>query len=267
MNETTTPPGGWRPLFRADWTRFVFIHYALPPGDLAPWTPLELDCREGQAFVSLVLFRLDRMRPACLRPDFLGRTLFRPASDNWFLNVRTYVRGPAGPGIQFLIEWMDNPVSLFLGPRLYGLPYRAGTFDFLAAGAEGRTRMRVTDPKAEGALHLSVLEDAEPRGSVRPGSMDAFLLEKYTAYTHHRGVSRYFHIAHPHWSVARPAELDIDDTLVRASCPWFARARMLSAHTSAGFKDVAMGYPHRLGKSERGTRPTPVLFPARQPLE
>ena len=122
MNDTAAQPDGWHPLFKADWTRFIFLHYALPPSDLAPYTPLELDCRDGRAFVSLVFFRFEGMRPAQFLPQSLGRFLFRPASDHWFLNVRTYVRGPAGPGIQFLVEWMDNPISLRLGPWLYGLP-------------------------------------------------------------------------------------------------------------------------------------------------
>src|SRR5580658_1080491 len=114
MNGTAAQPDGWRPLLKADWTRFFFIHYSLPPEILSPYTPLELDCRDGRAFVSLVFFRFERMRPACFLPDRLGRILFRPASNNWFLNVRTYVRGGAGPGIQFLVEWMDNSIGLYM---------------------------------------------------------------------------------------------------------------------------------------------------------
>src|ERR1700719_3843975 len=64
----------WRPWFRADWTRFLFVHYSLPPEELAPYTPFNLDCREGRAFVSLVFFRFDRMRPARFVPDMIGRT-------------------------------------------------------------------------------------------------------------------------------------------------------------------------------------------------
>src|SRR5260221_86091 len=112
--------GGIDPLFIADWRRFVFLHFALRPGVLAPAVPYALDLREGRAFVSLVSFSLERMRPGRVVPPALGRLLMRPISDHPFLNVRTYVRGAGGPGIQFLAEWIDNPLSLRLGPLSYG---------------------------------------------------------------------------------------------------------------------------------------------------
>jgi len=265
VNERCAQPGAWRPLLKADWTQFVFVHYSVPPGDLAPETPLNLDCRDRRAFISLVFFRLSGMRPARFCPDFLGRTLFRPASDNWFLNVRTYVRGAAGPGIQFLVEWIDNPISFHLGPWLYGLPYRRGMFDCPAEGQSGPSSLRVTDAGAGEALEVSILHGLNGAAAVDPASLDGFLLEKYTAYTHRRGVSRFFHIAHPRWAVTRPTVLAIDDTLIRSSCPWFENAEMLSVHASAGFKDVAMGPPRRLARlapevgSTAAARPAPRL--------
>jgi uncharacterized protein len=258
MNAAAARPDGWRPMFKADWTRFVFIHYALPPGDLAPFTPLELDCRDGRAFVSLVFFRFDGMRPARFLLGTLGRVLFRPASDNWFLNVRTYVRGAAGPGIQFLIEWIDNPLSLFIGPWLYGLPYRRGRFDCPTGGTDDRSSLRVTDAQTKKSFQVTVAGDGKKASTVDPGSLDGFLLEKYTAYTHHRGVSRFFHISHPHWSVTQPSVLAIDDSLIRASCPWFGNAEMRSAHASAGFQSVGMGAPSRLNGAPRAGRTIPV---------
>jgi uncharacterized protein YqjF (DUF2071 family) len=236
----------WRPWFRADWTRFVFVHYSLPPEDLAPYTPFNLDCRDGRAFLSLVFFRMDRMRPARFVPAAIGRTLFRPGSDHWFLNVRTYVRGAGGPGIQFLVEWMDNPLSLYLGPWLYGLPYRSGKFDCPTEAGNGRQHLGVTDSITGEALRASILRHTDEDASVGLTSLDGFLLERYTAYTQHRGISRLFKIFHPRWKVARPTVLEIDDTLVRHSCPWFEHAEMISAHTSVGFQNVAMGAPHRL---------------------
>ncbi len=180
-----------------------------------------------------------------------------------FLNVRTYVRGPAGPGIQFLIEWMDNPISLYLRPLLYGLPYRRGEFECLVQGPNSIFDLRVTDAETKESLHVSVSAGREKRRQVDPSSLAGFLLEKYTAYTHHRGVSRFFNISHPHWNVVSGAVQDIDDTLIRGRCPWFKHAQLHSAHSAAGFQDVAMGPPHRLSRDPRdfGTmlnvQPTP----------
>jgi len=248
MNENVPQPKGWRALMKADWTRFVFVHFSLPPEALSPYTPLELDCRDGRAFISLVFFRFEGMRPAYLFSDKLGRLLFSPASNNWFLNVRTYVRGGAGPGIQFLVEWMDNPISLYLGPLLYGLPYRRGEFECTVPGPDNRFDLSVTDSQTKESLRVLLAAGTEAGKQVDPASLDGFLLEKYTAYTHHRGVSRYFNIRHPRWNVVPGAVQGIEGTLMGSRCPWFKHARFHSAHAAAGFRDVAMGPPHRLNR-------------------
>jgi uncharacterized protein len=255
VNEPAEQPKGWSPLFLADWTRFVFIHYSLPPEILAPYTPLKLDCRDGRAFVSLVFFRFERMRPARFLSDSLGRIAFGRASNNWFLNVRTYVQGGAGPGIQFLVEWMDNPISLYLGPLLYGLPYRRGEFKCPVPGPDSRFELRVTDAQTKESLRFSVAAGGEEGKPVHPLSLDGFLLEKYTAYTHHRGVSRYFNISHPHWRIVPGAVQGVDDTLVGRLCPWFKHTQLHCAHVAAGFRDVAMGPPQRLRRDLQESRP------------
>jgi uncharacterized protein YqjF (DUF2071 family) len=251
MRKPAAQPGDFDPLFTADWTRFFFIHYSLPPEVLAPFTPLKLDCREGRAFVSLVFFRFEGMRPARFLPEGLARLLFGPASNNWFLNVRTYVRGDAGPGIQFLVEWMDNPISVHLGPLLYGLPYRRGEFECSSHNPGCGYSLGVTDAQTRQSLRVCVEAGAQEARPVDPQTLDGFLLEKYTAYTHHRGVSRYFRIAHPHWNAAPGAFRCMDDTLICSRCPWFRHARLHGAHAAAGFRDVAMGAPHRLGREHQ----------------
>ena len=40
-----------------------------------------------------------------------------------FSMSRTYVRGPEGPGIYFIREWINNPLSRLARSRSYGLPY------------------------------------------------------------------------------------------------------------------------------------------------
>ena len=242
--EPPLPFPSWRPLFRADWRRFVFVHFALPPDDLAPHTPFELDCRDGRTFVSLVFFRLERMRLDRVLSGRIGRALFRPASDHWFLNVRTYVKGPAGPGIQFLVEWVNNPISLRLGPWLYGLPYRLAKFEVGAGG--GTTELIATDRTTRERISVSLRRGGGTAREVAPDSREEFLLEKYVAYTHRQGCSRFFRIDHPAWQVRGVDIARIDDTLIRRVCPWFENAELISAQESAGFGGVAMGPPRVL---------------------
>src|SRR3954467_7247242 len=116
------------PMFYARWDRAVFIHYAADPATLQRDVPFELDLRDGQAFVSIVAFTLSRMRP-CVGGR-LGEWLFKPIGTHEFLNVRTYVRHGGESGIYFLAEWLSNPLSVRLGPRSFGLPYRFGRLTY-----------------------------------------------------------------------------------------------------------------------------------------
>lgn len=231
--------GAW---FVGDWTDMLFVHFSLPARELAPHAPFTLDLFEGEAFVSLVLFKLQRMRPA--RLGELGRLLFRPVSDHWFLNVRTYVQGPAGPGIQFLCEWIPNPLALHLGPLAYGLPYRRATFD---VRRHGRDREAITTEVRGSAEHTNLrMEFAArdvPSEPCTPFTVNEFLLERYTAYTHRRGRERFFRVAHAPWNVTPAHNRHLDTSLVSQVFPWFKNARYHSAHVTPGVRDVLMGPP------------------------
>src|SRR3954468_21974486 len=116
------------PMFYARWDRAVFIHYATEAASLQPDVPFKLDLRNGRAFVSIVAFTLRQMRPRL--GGRIGEWLFKPIATHEFLNVRTYVRQRGEPGIYFLAEWLSNPLSVRLGPRTFGLPYRFGKLGY-----------------------------------------------------------------------------------------------------------------------------------------
>src|ERR1700757_298402 len=116
------------PLFYADWLRTVFIHYEVDAERLQREVPFELDLRQGRAYISLVAFTMQNMRPCIGRR--IGAAVFKPIATHGFLNVRTYVRHREETGIYFLAEWLPNPLSVLLGPRLFGLPYRLGQLEY-----------------------------------------------------------------------------------------------------------------------------------------
>lgn len=231
----------------ADWRDFVFLHFALAPEELVPYVPYPLELYEGQAFVSLVSFRLERLRPARWLPPALGRFLLRPLSDHNFLNVRTYVRGPAGAGIFFIAEWIDNPLSLLFARLTYGLPYRRADMDRRALPGAGLRRVAVRDRRSGRASHLVIPATAHaPARTALAGSRDAFLLENYIAYTHRRGVGRWFEVRHPRWHAAPFHLARIDATLLEAEYPWFKHATLLGGHLAPGFSDITMSAPRRI---------------------
>jgi len=218
--------------FVAGWDGVVMIHYSVAPERLQPQVPFPLELHEGRAWVSLVAFTLRRLRFEVGGPAF---------PDHSFLNVRTYL---PDRGIYFLAEWLPNPFCVFLGPRLYGLPYRRGRLDYDHLHESGRLHGRVEG--REGALEFEAPID--PRAAFAPceaGSLDEFLLERYTAFTKHGDRERLFRVWHQPWPQAPIDVTMLDESLVASTGPWFRDARRVGAHYSPGFETVWMGRPRR----------------------
>ena len=229
------------PMFYARWDRAVFIHYEADPAALQRDVPFALDLRDGRAFVSIVAFTLSRMRPRI--GGRISEWLFKPIATHEFLNVRTYVRHRGEPGIYFLAEWLSNPLSVRLGPRTFGLPYRFGRLAYEHAKNCGAIRGLVEAPQGrlayEGEVSGSEFNNAESE------SLTEFVLERYTAFTQHRWRDRFFRVWHLPWEQA-PAEIEVTaDTLLASTGPWWKTAECIGANYSPG-AEVWMGRPHRI---------------------
>lgn len=229
------------PLFLADWKDVVMLHFEVKPERLQRLTTLELDRFEGRAFVSLVAFRMERMRLRCL--PRLSEPLLAPFTKSLFLNLRTYVRHGDDVGVQFLVEWLSNRLSVPLGPPVYGLPYRNGELQFTTHGnrravqAKPRCGCGLVDFEVE---PLGVAEECEP------GTREEFLAERYTAFTECRGRRRCFRIWHPPWRQRRCRVLRAEQSLLGETFAELAGAHLVAATFSGGLEDVWMGKPERL---------------------
>jgi uncharacterized protein YqjF (DUF2071 family) len=138
------------PLFIAAWLDALMIHFEVDAAALQRDVPFELDLWNGRAFVSLVAFTMQGMRPR-----FGGKwatLLFRPIATHHFLNVRTYVRHGDECGIHFLAEWLTNRLAVMLGPATFGLPYRYGRISYRRDSESGSFFGRVTDAKSSAVL-------------------------------------------------------------------------------------------------------------------
>jgi uncharacterized protein YqjF (DUF2071 family) len=233
------------PLFVADWLDVLMMHYEVERAKLQRVVPFDLDLFQGRAFVSLVFFVMNRMRPH--RGGRLANWLCHPIGRHEFLNVRSYVQQDGEPGIFFLAEWLPNALSVRVGPLLFGLPYRLGRMRYHHQAHSGRLAGRVIDAGSGACLSY----DGQLRGDVGVapcprGSLDEWLMERYTAYTDQRGVSRFFRVWHsPRMQTAADVEL-IENALLRVNWPWLSDAACLGAHYSAGLRGVWMGWPHHL---------------------
>jgi uncharacterized protein YqjF (DUF2071 family) len=233
---------------RADWRDMILVHFRFDPAVLQPHIPLPLDVHEGYAYVSLVYFTLNRMRPN--GTGLLGQIAFRAISEHPFLNVRTYVRGPSGPGIFFVREWINNPLSRLLGPALYGLPYHAAKY--LGMDGPGGTRTICVQNSSSGdELKILVPRTANEPHCAASGSLDEFLVERYVAYTYRAGTTRSFCVRHRPWRLENFDWFRVQLDLLEKTFPWFCHGHCIGAQRSNGFKDVFMSRPKKESEASR----------------
>jgi uncharacterized protein YqjF (DUF2071 family) len=225
------------PLFYASWDNALFIHYETDPEILRRSIPYELDLYDGRAFVSLVAFKLRDMRPRFAGP--VGALLMKPIATHNFLNIRTHVRHRGEPAIYFMREWVANRLSVLFGPSTFGLPYRYGEIDYRDGGLHGNIRAR------EGSLVYRAQPSEKNFAVSESGSLTAFLLERYTAFTQTGATKRFFRIWHEPWrQVSARIEIIADD-LLESSGDWWRSAERVAANYSPGV-DVWMGWPQRI---------------------
>ncbi|MEO6182245.1 MAG: DUF2071 domain-containing protein, partial [Verrucomicrobiota bacterium] len=223
------------PFLFSHWKRVVFIHFETDAKILQPEVPFELDLRHGKAYVSLVAFHMEKMRPRV--GGAISEWLMKPVATHELLNVRTYVRHAGEPGIFFLAEYLPNEISLRLGPMLYGLPYRRGKLNYEHEFEDGRITGAVVSGRGVLSYHSKASKPAAFQPTLRE-TLDEFLLERYTAFTHRDGVNRFFRIWHPPWNCV-PVQIDItENSLLAGSGEWFHHARCVGSHYSHGFENI-----------------------------
>jgi uncharacterized protein len=229
------------PLFYSDWLRPLFIHYEVDPEMLQQEVPFTLDLRNGKAYVSLVAFTMARLRPVI--GGKIAELAFLPIATHGLLNVRTYVQHKGEPGIYFLSEWIPNRLSVALGPRTFGLPYRLGKLSYEHHHEEGCIEGCVS-ANGTNLRYNAAIDPTTQLETCNHGSLDEFLVERYTAYTCVEGKRRFFRIWHPPWMLTRVNAEVLDDQLLVNRWNWFKDAKLVGANYSPGASDVWMGRPH-----------------------
>lgn len=97
----------------------MFLHWPVPATQIASLLPAPLtpDLLEGSAWVSVVAFTMEQIRPRHL-------PAFKPVSQFHELNVRTYVRHEGKAGVYFLSIEAQKAISAYLSRSIIsGLPY------------------------------------------------------------------------------------------------------------------------------------------------
>jgi uncharacterized protein len=192
------------PVMHQNWCRISFLHWPCAPQLLKSRLPPGLipDTFQQTGWISLTPFLLTGLRPP-------GMPAIPRLSRFPEMNLRTYVLGPAGPGIWFF-SLDAASLGAVLGARLaYGLPYHWATMRIRAAG--GCVSYRSERQGATAAITVNVGEALEP------DSLARFLTERYRLYTTFMGCLATASVEHPPWSLQRATLGGFEETVRRAA--------------------------------------------------
>jgi len=206
------PPADHRPwplpalpwLMRQRWEDLLFAHWPVERDALARHVPppLALDTFDGTAWLAVTPFRITELRARGL-PSIPGVSRFPE------VNVRTYVTLDGKPGVWFFSLDAARRLAVAVARRLYLLPYFLA--DMRVSRPAGRIRyasrrIEAGAPPAELGAEYRPVGDA---ATAAPGSLVAFLTERYCLYAADRGGGIHrAEIHHPPWAL-QPAEAEI----------------------------------------------------------
>ncbi|MFM1851478.1 MAG: hypothetical protein RIS54_1162 [Verrucomicrobiota bacterium] len=165
-----------RPVGYQRWNHLLFLHWPVPPALVQATLPrgLQVDTFGGDAYVGIVPFAMERVRPARL-----------PAVPwlSWFLelNVRTYVRDELGrTGVWFYSLDCNRALAVWLARTFFHLPYFRACISADVQGLQVRmTCQRRHQPAPPQQFAWSAA--GEPAAAA-PGSLEFFLVERYRLY-------------------------------------------------------------------------------------
>ena len=186
------------------WDCLLFAHWRLPVAAVRAHVPPELpiDTFDGDAWVGVTPFVLNGLRLRATPPP--------PALSSFpELNVRTYVTLEGKPGIWFFSLDAGSRLAVAAARRFYRLPY----FDADMSVERDQSGVRyASDRRTPGERPASLRARYAPVGAAfnaEPGSLDAFLTERYRLYTVDGGEIFQGEIHHPPWPLRR-AEADLE---------------------------------------------------------
>lgn len=231
------PVSGRRPVMVQEWAEIAWIHWRVDPGDVQALLPpaLTVDPFDGSAWVGLVPFEMRGLRPVVA-----GRLLPAIGSTRSFseVNVRTYVTGPAGPGVWFHSLDATSRLAVAVARSLWSLPYRYARVERDLSGS--RRWWSVVRPDGTSGRAGVTLGEA---ATTTP--LERFLTARFRLYAPF-GRSRLLTapVAHEEWSLLDAKLDDLEAGLVGAAGYRLGDRAGRPDHVAAGRAvDVTVGSP------------------------
>ena len=185
------------------WQDLLFAHWPIPASQMAELLPagLALDTYAGEAWVTVVPFRMSGVRPRFL-PAAPGLSSFPE------LNVRTYVKGSSAeaerPGVFFFSLDAGSPLAVTMARRFFHLPYFRAQMTCRNEDDSIRFDSRRTHGGAPEADFRAAYRPAGPVYQAADSSLEQWLVERYCLYSAD-GAGRIYRaeVHHAPWPLQR----------------------------------------------------------------
>ena len=162
-----------RPVMRQSWDDLFFLHWEYAAEAIQSRLPagLTVDTFEGKAYLGVVGFRMNAVRPLGL-PALPWLSYFNE------LNVRTYVRDASGePGVWFFSLDCDRAPAVMIARAGFGLPYEHAAMSFGPGLAQSCRRQGEQETAQYAWSAVSSPQIATP------GSLEFHLAERYSFFS------------------------------------------------------------------------------------
>ena len=166
-----------RAVMRQRWDDLFFLHWEYAAAAIQARLPsgLTVDTFEGKAYLGVVGFRMNAVRPFGL-PALPWLSYFNE------LNVRTYVRDASGePGVWFFSLDCDRAPAVVIARAGFGLPYEHAEMSFGPGLAQSCRRQGEQETARYAWSAVSSPQFAAP------GSLEFHLAERYSFFSVRRG--------------------------------------------------------------------------------
>ncbi len=180
-------PAG-RAILTQNWDDLFFLHWKYDAAEIQKRLPsgLFVDTFNGDAFLSIIGFRMSNIR-------LLGLPAVPLLSSLNELNVRTYVRTADGkPGIYFFSLDCDHWLAVKIAQLAFGLKYKHAKIRFEAA----HKQLSCLRTKETTLANYRWNPQSAPT-TATPGTIEFFLLERYTFFTERKNRLWAGQVYHP----------------------------------------------------------------------
>ena len=201
------PEGNW--VMSQNWVDLLFAHWKIPISILQSHVPeqLQIDCFNGDAYVGVVPFRMSKVKPR-------GLPTIDLMSEFLELNVRTYVTVDGKPGVYFFSLDASNKIAVQIARAWYHLPYfdaKMHLTKILNKDDDKSDWIKYDSTRSGGNGTNDFKASYRPIGPVeysKPGSLEAFLTERYCLYVlDSRGKVCRGDIHHKQWPLQKAEAL------------------------------------------------------------